>query len=121
LTFSRRSSQVAFSSTRIEPVSSRVRPVRASTLTRAIGELGRVAKTLYLLCYLDDETYRRRILTQLNRGESRPGVSPSMLYKHARFPKPQASITDTTKLGTLEGLVPDSVGLGTSHRRLWYL
>ncbi len=42
-----------------------------STLSRAIGELGRVAKTLYLLAYIDDETYRRRILTQLNRGEGR--------------------------------------------------
>jgi hypothetical protein len=41
----------------------------------ANGELGRVAKTLYLLNYLDDEAYRRRILTQLNRGESRHGVA----------------------------------------------
>ena len=32
---------------------------------RAIAELGRIAKTLYLLAYLDDEPYRRRILTQL--------------------------------------------------------
>ena len=42
-----------------------------STLSKAIGELGRIAKTLYLLAYIDDEAYRRRILTQLNRGESR--------------------------------------------------
>ena len=44
---------------------------RASTLGRAIGELGRLCKTLYILTYIDDEGYRRRILTQLNRGESR--------------------------------------------------
>ncbi|PSB42804.1 hypothetical protein C7B80_26290 [Cyanosarcina cf. burmensis CCALA 770] len=25
-------------------------------------ELGRIVKTLYLLAYIDDETYRRRIL-----------------------------------------------------------
>jgi hypothetical protein len=31
-------------------------------------EVGRVNKTLYLLNYIDDEDYRRRILTQLNRG-----------------------------------------------------
>jgi TnpA family transposase len=30
-------------------------------------EVGRVNKTLYLLNYIDDEDYRRRILTQLNR------------------------------------------------------
>ena len=33
-----------------------------STLSKAIGELGRIAKTLYLLPYIDDEAYRRRIL-----------------------------------------------------------
>ncbi len=44
---------------------------RPSTLARAISELGRIAKTLYLLAYIDDEAYRRRVLTQLNRGESR--------------------------------------------------
>lgn len=39
-----------------------------SLLARAIGELGRIAKTLYLLNYVDDEDYRRRILTQLQSG-----------------------------------------------------
>lgn len=34
-------------------------------------ELGRVIKTLYMLAYIDDEAYRRRILNQLNRGEGR--------------------------------------------------
>ena len=51
-----------------------------STLSRAIGELGRIAKTLYLLSYLDDETYRRRILTQLNRGEGRHSLSRGVFY-----------------------------------------
>ncbi len=46
-----------------------------STLSKAIAELGRVAKTLYLLSYIDDESYRRRILTQINRGESRHSLS----------------------------------------------
>jgi TnpA family transposase len=44
---------------------------RVSTLARAIGELGRIPKTLHLLAYLDDERYRRRILNQLNRSEGR--------------------------------------------------
>ena len=39
-----------------------------------------MAKTLYLLSYLDDETYRRRILTQLNRGESRHGVARAIFH-----------------------------------------
>lgn len=44
---------------------------RPTRLARALEELGRIVKTLYLLAYIDDEAYRRRILTQLNRGEGR--------------------------------------------------
>jgi TnpA family transposase len=51
-----------------------------STLSKAIGELGRVVKTLYLLSYIDDETYRRRILTQINRGESRHSLARTVLH-----------------------------------------
>lgn len=51
-----------------------------SSLGRALGELGRVAKTLYLLNFVDDETYRRRILTQLNRGEGRHGLARATFH-----------------------------------------
>ncbi len=44
---------------------------RPTRLARALEELGRIVKTLYLLGYMDNEAYRRRILTQLNRGEGR--------------------------------------------------
>jgi hypothetical protein len=40
---------------------------RPSTLARAIADLGRIPKTLHLLRLIDDEGYRRSILTQLNR------------------------------------------------------
>lgn len=53
---------------------------KPSTLARALGELGRVSKTLYLLNYVDDEDYRRRILTQLNRGESRHSLARAVFY-----------------------------------------
>lgn len=53
---------------------------KPSTLAKAIGELGRVSKTLYLLHYVDDEDYRRRILTQLNRGESRHSLARAVFY-----------------------------------------
>jgi TnpA family transposase len=42
-----------------------------SELAKTIAELGRIAKTMYLLNYIDDASYRRRILIQLNRGEQR--------------------------------------------------
>jgi len=44
---------------------------RPTRLARGLEELGRIIKTPYLLAYIDDEAYRRRILTQLNRGEGR--------------------------------------------------
>ena len=53
---------------------------RPTLLGRAIGELGRIYKTRYLLSYLDDESYRRRILTQLNRGEARHSLARAVFY-----------------------------------------
>ena len=44
---------------------------RPTRLARALQELGRLVKSLYLLRFIDDESYRRRILVQLNRGEGR--------------------------------------------------
>jgi TnpA family transposase len=44
---------------------------RPTRLARALEELGRIVKALYLLAYIGDEAYRRRILNQLNRGEGR--------------------------------------------------
>ena len=53
---------------------------RPSTLARAIGEVGRIAKSLILLSYIDDEAYRRRILIQLNKGESRHSLARKVFY-----------------------------------------
>jgi TnpA family transposase len=53
---------------------------RPSTLARAIGEVGRIAKSLFLLSYIDDEAYRRRILIQLNKGESRHSLARKVFY-----------------------------------------
>ena len=35
---------------------------------------------MYLLSYIDDESYRRRILTQINRGESRHSLSRALFH-----------------------------------------
>src|SRR3546814_5150893 len=37
---------------------------RPTKLARALQELGRLIKSLYMLRFIDDETYRRRILVQ---------------------------------------------------------
>ena len=83
---------------------------RPSTLGRAIGELGRVAKTLYLLNYLDDEAYRRRILTQLNRGESRHGVARVIFHGQRGELRQRYREGQEDQLGAL-GLVVNAVVL----------
>jgi TnpA family transposase len=81
---------------------------RPSTLGRAIGELGRVAKTLYLLNYLDDESYRRRILTQLNRGESRHSVARAIFHGQRGELRQRYREGQEDQLGAL-GLVVNAV------------
>ena len=53
---------------------------RPSSLARSISEMGRIAKTLHLLAYIDDEAYRRRILRQINRGEGRHSVARAVFF-----------------------------------------
>ena len=83
---------------------------RPSTLGRAIVELGRVAKTLYLLNYLDDEAYRRRILTQLNRGESRHSVARAIFHGRRGEVRQRYREGQEDQLGAL-GLVVNAVVL----------
>jgi TnpA family transposase len=63
-----------------ELVRSLLKSERPSTLAQAIIDLGRINKTIYLLNYIDDEDYRRRILTQLNRGEGRHRVARTICH-----------------------------------------
>jgi len=93
-----------------ELIGTLLRSSRPSTLTRAIGELGRVAKTLYLLSYIDDETYRRRILTQLNRGESRHGVARAIFHGQRGEVRQRYREGQENQLGAL-GLVVNVVVL----------
>jgi len=44
---------------------------RPTKLAQAVAELGRIDKTIHSLTYIDNESKRRRTLTQLNRGEDR--------------------------------------------------
>jgi TnpA family transposase len=44
---------------------------RPTTLARALSELGRIVKTIHILRYVENSTFRRRILIQLNRQELR--------------------------------------------------
>ncbi len=53
---------------------------RPTALGKAIAELGRIPKTTYMLNFINDEAYRRRILTQLNRGEGRNGLGREVYH-----------------------------------------
>jgi TnpA family transposase len=62
---------------------------RPSSLAKALINIGRVRKTIHMLRYIDDDEYRRHILTQLNKGESRHSIFRAIyhgkkgeIYKH---------------------------------------
>ena len=53
---------------------------RKNRLTRALQEYGRLAKTVFILRYLESEDYRRRILGQLNKGEALHSLREFLLF-----------------------------------------
>ena len=93
-----------------ELLRSLLRSKRPSTLARAIGALGRIPKTLYMLAYIDDEGYRRRILTQLNRGESRHSVARAVFHGQRGELRQRYREGQEDQLGAL-GLVVNAIVL----------
>jgi TnpA family transposase len=73
-----------------------------STLARAIAQVGRAAKAIHLLDYCNDETLRRRILAQLNRGETRHALAREVFHGRRgelRQPYHQGQEEQLTALG----------------------
>ena len=93
-----------------ELIRSLLKSDRPSSLAQAIIELGRINKTLYLLNYIDDEDYRRRILTQLNRGEGRHSVARIICHGQLGEIRKRYTEGQEDQLGTL-GLVTNAVVL----------
>lgn len=93
-----------------ELVRSLLKSDRPSSLAQAIMEAGRINKTLYLLNYVDDEEYRRRILTQLNRGESRHAVARAVCHGQRGEIRKRYREGQEDQLGAL-GLVTNAVVL----------
>ncbi|HHP0598423.1 TPA: Tn3 family transposase, partial [Vibrio harveyi] len=79
-------------------------------LAQGIMDVGRVNKTLYLLNYIDDEDYRRRILTQLNRGEGRHAVARAVCYGQRGEIKKRYREGQEDQLGAL-GIVTNAIVL----------
>jgi len=93
-----------------ELMRSLLRSKRPSTLARALAALGRIPKTLYLLTYIDDESYRRRILTQLHRGDSRHSVARAVLHGQRGELRQRYREGQEDQLGAL-GLVVNAIVL----------
>lgn len=83
---------------------------RPSALGRALAEVGRIAKTIFLLAYLDDEAYRRRILTQINRGEARHALARKVFHGHSGELRQPYREGQEDQLGAL-GLVVNAIAL----------
>ena len=93
-----------------ELMRSLLRSKRPTTLARALAALGRIPKTLYMLAYVDDEHYRRRILTQLNRGESRHSVARAVFHGQRGELRQRYREGQEDQLGAL-GLVVNAIVL----------
>ena len=84
---------------------------KPTMLGRATGEFGRIFKTMYQLSFWDDKDYRRRILTQLNRGESENGLKRILIYGK------KGEIHEAHREGQEDQL--NSLGLVTNAIILW--
>jgi TnpA family transposase len=91
-----------------ELIRSLLRSERPSSLAKAIIDLGRINKTLYLLNYIDNKEYRRRILIQLNRGESRHSVARVICHGQRGEIRKRYREGQEDQLGAL-GLVTNAV------------
>lgn len=83
---------------------------RPTVLGRAIAELGRVAKTVHLLTYSGDESYRRRILVHLNRHEGRHSVAREVFHGQRGALRQRYREGQEDQLGAL-GLVVNAIVL----------
>ena len=81
-----------------------------SNLARAIAQIGRAAKTIHLLDYCNDETLRRRILAQLNRGESRHALAREVFHGRRGDPRQPYHQGQEEQLTAL-GLVVNCIAL----------
>lgn len=86
---------------------------RTSTIAAAIAEVGRTAKSLSLLSYVDDAAHRRRILVQLNRHEKRHELSRKIFHGQRGEVRKRYREGQEDQIGAL-GLVVNAVCLFNS-------
>jgi TnpA family transposase len=82
----------------------------ATRLAQAIAEIGRIEKTLHVLRTLDDPSFRRATLVQLNRGEDRHKLSRIVFHGHRGELRQRYREGQEDQLGAL-GLVVNMIVL----------
>jgi TnpA family transposase len=97
-----------------ELVRSLQRGRRVATLGRAIGELGRIPKTLHVLNVIADPDYRRHCLLQLNRHEGRNGLARRVFHGQRGELRQKYREGQEDQLGAL-GLVVNALILWTTR------
>src|SRR5919204_5986351 len=83
---------------------------RPTKLAQAVAELGRIDKTIHSLTYIDDESKRRRTLTQLNRHEDRHKLARTVFHGRRGELRQRYREGQEDQLGTL-GLVVNMIVL----------
>jgi TnpA family transposase len=83
---------------------------RQTTLARAIAAIGRQPKTVHLLSFVDDETYRRETLVQLNRQETRHSLGRAVFHGQRGELRQRYREGQEDQLGSL-GLVLNAIAV----------
>ncbi|MBU3201133.1 transposase [Clostridium estertheticum] len=53
---------------------------RQNSLAKALSELGKIEKTIFILDYLSDEDFRRKIQIRLNKGEAMCALARAIFF-----------------------------------------
>jgi len=88
---------------------------RRNALALALQEYGRLIKTLFILRYLEDETYRRRINTQLNKGEALHALREFLFFANKGTIRRKQEEEQTNQAGCLNLLTNTVVAWNTIY------
>jgi TnpA family transposase len=88
---------------------------RRNALSVALQEYGRLIKTLFILRYLEDETYRRRINTQLNKGEALHALREFLFFANKGTIRRKQEEEQTNQAGCLNLLTNAVVAWNTVY------
>ena len=88
---------------------------RRNALSVALQEYGRMIKTIFILRYLEDEQYRRRIETQLNKGEALHALREFLFFANKGTIRRKQEEEQTNQAGCLHLLTNAVVVWNTVH------